>query len=263
MDHTLVFLVGKKPKSGTDIAETIEVLEASGARCRVLLPHDEKVVPTDLGGARLVVHRGLSHRLDGILAAIADAGIPLCNPWGGVTNLHDRATTHRALRAAGMPAPRGDVRTTWAEVLENSRDRRVVVKAVHGAGRGRGVLPDPLPESAPMDGPYLVEDWIPHDGIDRKLYVAGDWVSGLLKASTLTHEHTTEGTPFTVDDTLAALARRATAGLDMHLAGVDVVLGPHGPVVVDVNAFPGYRDVAGAAAAVAAHLLDHAAGESR
>lgn len=49
----------------------------------------------------------------------------------------------------------------------------------------------------------------------------------------------------------------------MHLAGVDVVLGPHGPVVVDVNAFPGYRDVAGAAAAVAAHLLDHAAGESR
>ena len=34
---------------------------------------------------------------------------------------------------------------------------------------------------------------------------------------------------------------------------------PDGPVVIDVNAFPGYRGVEGAAAAVAEHLVDHLA----
>ncbi|QCP05544.1 hypothetical protein [Brevibacterium sp. CS2] len=138
------------------------------------------------------------------------------------------------------------MRESWAEVLADSRDRRVVVKAVHGGGRGRGVLSDPLPADPPMDGPYLVEDWIDHDRIDRKLYVAGGWVSGLLKPSTLDHEHTTGGEPFAVDNALAALARHAAAGLGMHLAGVDVV-----------NAFPGFRGVDGAAEAVAEHLVEH------
>lgn len=83
-------------------------------------------------------------------------------------------------------------------------------------------------------------------------------MSGLLKPSTLDHEHTTDGEPFAVDDALADLTRHAAAGLGMHLAGVDVVIGPHGPVVVDVNAFPGYRGVEGAAEAVAEHLIEHA-----
>lgn len=108
-----------------------------------------------------------------------------------------------------------------------------------------------------MDGPYLVEELIEHDGVDRKLYVAGSWVAGLLKPSTLTQEHTTDGDPFEVDPTLVDLARVATSRLDLHLAGVDVVLGPDGPAVVDVNAFPGYRGVDGAAPAVADHLLEH------
>lgn len=106
-------------------------------------------------------------------------------------------------------------------------------------------------------GPYLVEELIEHDGTDRKLYVAGSQVFGLLKPSTLTHGHTTEGTPFEVRPDLADLARRTLYHLDLHLAGVDLVIGPEGPVVVDVNNFPGYRGVAGAAVAVADHLLNH------
>lgn len=58
-------------------------------------------------------------------------------------------------------------------MFADSRNRRVVVKAVHGGGRRRGVLSDPLPADPPMDGPQLVEDWIEHDGRDRKAYVAG------------------------------------------------------------------------------------------
>ncbi|MCX0276387.1 hypothetical protein NLM24_38180 [Nocardia zapadnayensis] len=83
MQSSIVFMVGKHPKPGTVIARAIEILEAGGRRCRVLLPHDEEVTPAAVADAGLVVHRGLDHRHDPLLAAVAGAGVPLCNPWDG------------------------------------------------------------------------------------------------------------------------------------------------------------------------------------
>jgi ribosomal protein S6--L-glutamate ligase len=259
MQRRIAFLLGKKPRPGTIVAEVIDLLATRDVRSEVLLPHDQQVGAEDAQDVDLVVHRGLSGPDADLLSSLDALSTPLCNPWRGMRHLHDRAALHDALDGAGVPSPRGVVRTTWADVLAEERRRRVVVKAVEGPGRGRGVLPSPLPEDPPMDGPYLVEELIEHDGTDHKLYVAGDRVSGLLKPSTLTHGHSTEGTPFEVSTELAGLARRTLQHLGLHLAGVDVVIGPDGPVVVDVNAFPGYRGVEGAAAAVAEHLVDHLA----
>lgn len=47
------------------------------------------------------------------------------------------------------------------------------------------------------------------------------------------------------------------AALDLHLVGVDVVVGDAGPFVVDANPFPGYRSVDGAAESITGHLLSH------
>ncbi|QFG69384.1 ATP-grasp domain-containing protein [Ornithinimicrobium pratense] len=257
MQRRTTFLLGKKPRAGTIVAEVIDLLTTWDVSCEVLLPHDQHVRPDDTQDVDLVVHRGLSGADEDLLSTLDAMGTPLCNPWAGSTHLRDRAALHGALDRASVPSPRGVMHATWAEVLAEEGRRRVVVKAVAGPGRGCGVLPSPLPQEPPMDGPYLVEELIEHDGTDRKLYVAGQHVSGLLKPSTLVRSHTTEGTPFTVDAQLAELARRTLQHLDLHLAGVDVVIGPDGPVVVDVNAFPGYRGVEAAARAVAAHLLEH------
>lgn len=257
MARIVAFLLGKPPKAGTIAAETIDLLEPAGIRCIVVLPHEEQVTLAGLQQADLVVHRGLGRSDEPHLGTLADHGIRLCNPWPAVERLRDRATLAQSLAASDLPSPRAGVRADWDDVLSEQDERDVVVKAVTGAGRGATALSSPLPRTAPMDGPYLVEDHIPHDGTDRKLYVAGHWVAGLLKPSTLQAEHTTDGEPFAVDADLADLARRTTSALDLHLAGVDVVIGPDGPVVVDVNAFPGYRGVSGATAAVAEHLLQH------
>lgn len=257
MQRRIAFLLGKRPRPGTIVAEVIDLLMTSEVVCEVLLPHDQHVRPGDTQDVDLVVHRGLSGADDDLLSTLDAMGTPLCNPGAGSTHLRDRAALYAALDRASVPSPRGVVHATWAEVLAEEGRRRVVVKSVTGPGRGRAVLPSPLPQEPPMDGPYLVEALIEHDGTDRKLYVAGAHVSGLLKPSTLTRGHTTEGTPFAVDTELAELARRTLQHLDLHLAGVDVVIGPGGPVVVDVNAFPGYRGVEGAATAVAEHLLEH------
>ena len=257
MQRRIALLVGKPPKPGTIVAEAVGLLENRGVNCAVLLPRKQEISVADVVAADLVVHRGLSEQEEPLLEELVGQGALLCNPWRGHTHLSDRASEHRAIREAGLPSPPGVVRQTWAEVLTDGVVRRIVVKAVSGPGRGQGVLATPLPEEAPWEGPYLVEDYIEHDGVDRKLYVAGEWVAGLLKPSTLVHDHLTRGTPFEVDEPLADLARAAVARVDLHLAGVDVVIGPDGPAVVDINAFPGYRGVGGAPGAVADHLLDH------
>ena len=255
----IAFLLGKPPKPGTIVADVVTLLQRQQIGCDILLPHEQQISPEQVGGADLVVHRGLSGQDDALLARLAAAGVPLCNPWSGEPRLRNRAAVHAAIRVAAVPSPDGVVRQTWAEVLADDAERRIVVKAIAGAGRGRGVLAGPLPAEPPMPGPYLVENRIDHDGTDRKLYLAGAWVRGLLKPSTLLHEHTTRGQPFDVDPDLAEMARRTATALRLHLTGVDVVLGSDGPVVVDVNAFPGFRGVEGAAEAVAEHLRSHLA----
>lgn len=82
---------------------------------------------------------------------------------------------------------------------------------------------------------------------------------GLLKPSTLTHEHTTDGEAFTPDHDLVGLALAVAGALNGHMLGVDVIRTPAGPVVVDVNGFPGFRGVEGAAPLVAEHIEAHAA----
>lgn len=257
MAGSVALLLGKAPRPGTIVADVLVRLKGAGVACRVRLPHDEDVLVGEVSGADLVLHRGLSPGASRVLPLLDAAGTDLCNPWSGTAALQDRATLHAALERAGLPTPRATTVTGWERVRELGAAQEVVVKAVAGAGRGRGVLAGPLPQEPPMPGPYLVESRIPHDGVDRKLYVTGGHVHGLLKPSTLVHEHTTRGATFDVPDDLTELALATARAVGLHLLGVDVVLGPEGPVVVDVNAFPGYRDVPGAADEVAEHLLGH------
>lgn len=287
----LALVLGKPPRTGTIVADVQELLAGQGIQSSVVLPHEtpragEPGVVEVLAAADLVVHRGLSRRVHPVLQALAEKGVALCNPWSGIRHTTDRPALHDALVAADIPTPGGRSVRTWEEVLALAADQSVVVKAADG-GRGSGVvagqarvvtapgeaLPDPtqeplaeavalsarqpLPEVAPGEGPYLVERLVDHDGMDRKLYVAGEVVHGLYKPSTLVREHDTEGEPFEVPADLRDLALAATAALDLHLAGVDVVVGDDGAFVVDVNPFPGYRSVAGAAESVAGHLLSH------
>ena len=139
----------------------------------------------------------------------------------------------------------------------------MVAKAITGPGRGSQVVTGTgrtLPREAPFPGPYLVEERLPADGTDRKLYLAGRSVRGLLKPSTLDDSHTTSGTAFKPDRAQVDLAFRVQAALGVHLLGVDLLHTPAGPVVVDVNAFPGFRGVPDAAALVTEHLMEHLAG---
>lgn len=289
MASHVVFLLGKPPKPGTIIDLVRNLLDDQGVRTSIVLPHeaDDSAVIEDYGwgDADLIVHRGLSVEVHPLLEGLHREGAILCNPWPGLQHTVERQHLHDVLVAAGIPCPGARSVPTWEQVLQMARVEPVVVKTA-GGGRGSGVLaghhllepprkgaPEledvpleraiaesahrPLPRSAPGPGPYLVEQLVLHDGIDRKLYIAGDHVTGLYKPSTLVRQHSADGVPFQLTRELREVALATAQALDLHLLGVDIILGPEGPQVVDVNAFPGYRSVPDAPRAVADHLLTH------
>lgn len=161
MAPRLTLLLGKPPKPGTLLAEDSDYLTA----------------------------RGLHTSVAPLLAAIHDQRTPLCNPWPADQLLRDRRSWHAALEQAGVPVPPSVNVADWPGVRELAGTEQVVAKALAGPGRGATVVTGTaasLPGEAPFPGPYLVEPRLAADGTDRKLYVAGSQVRGLLKPSTLT-----------------------------------------------------------------------------
>lgn len=153
----------------------------------------------------------------------------------------------------------------WGEARAAGAGRpSVVVKAVDGStGRGAGVLivsAGTLPAQAPFAGPYLVQDYVPNDGRDRKVYVVGDRIGGLLKRRAIDCGTAAILRGFAPGHRQAAIARRAGAALGLEIYGVDLLEGPDGPVLVDVNAFPSCRGLPGAAERIADHLRGAARG---
>lgn len=260
MPPRVTLLLGKPPKPGTLLADVAAGLTAHGCAVTVRLPHEERVDPAELDAADLLVHRGLRSEVAPLLAGVHHRGVDLCNPWPGDRLLRDRRLWQAALAAAHVPLPPAVTVERWPEVVARAAVEPVVAKAFAGPGRGTQVVTGDdrtLPGEAPFPGPYLVERRLRTDGTDRKLYLVGEEVRGLLKPSTLAGPHTTSGTPFAPDAVQVALARRVQRALGVHVLGVDLLATPSGPVVVDVNGFPGLRGVAGAADLVTAHLLGH------
>ena len=256
----ITLLLGKRPKPGTLLHDVAERLSRAGPTVSLRLPHDETVDPADLRGQALIVQRGLNDDVAPLLDDAHAGSLTLCNPWPAEQLLRDRTAWRAALEDAGVPVPGATEVTGWDEVLGHAGRGAIVVKSLVGPGRGETVMPGTaatLPGEAPFEGPYIVEELLDFDGTDRKLYVVGDEVRGLLKRSTLEHTHSPAGEPFSPADELVELALRTRQALGAHLVGVDVVETPEGAVVVDVNSFPGYRGIADADRLVAEHLLAH------
>lgn len=100
-----------------------------------------------------------------------------------------------------------------------------------------------------------MEDAVPRDEWDRKLYVAGNRVFGLMKRWP---RQDGSARPFEPPAEMTDLALGVAEEMRLELFGIDLV-GRQGTFsIVDLNPFPGYRGVDGAADAVADHIAARA-----
>jgi ribosomal protein S6--L-glutamate ligase len=257
------FLILDRREHGTPtplLCEVIAQLRERGIEVDWGVP-EESAVPAgqlepdyDLYLLKSYTDLGLS--LAGVLH---DHGARLLNPYPACQALRDKVATAWRLRAAGLPIPR-----TWSTgdpglLADRLRDGPLIFKparGVHGAGvrivrdkRELAALREELSARSRLREPLVAQELVPGDGEDLKLYVSGEDVFGVRKAFSETSFHE-NGRPCRVSPEARELARRCGRAFGLTLYGLDVIEGPEGPVIVDVNYFPGYRGVPGAATRV-------------
>mgnify|MGYP000312408332 CR=1 FL=1 len=263
MSAAIGFLLGRAPGEGSILPGVIRRLEAAGATVLAELAAGG-AVSRRLLAMDVVVLRALDRDALDAAGALEEAGVRCCNSVAATQLARDKTAATRVLAEAGLPVPRECLLPSWPAVRAVARGRPVAIKSPAGS-RGRGVLvpTDLLPEEPPFPGPYIVQDWLGGDGLDRKLYVVGSRVGGVLRRWPPRGLRDKLGERFEPAPRLRELALAAGEALGLELFGVDVVLGPNGAAIVDVNAFPGYKGVPAAERWVADHLAAASIREER
>lgn len=106
------------------------------------------------------------------------------------------------------------------------------------------------------EGLLIAQPYVPNSGTDIKVYGVGGELFATERCSPLHPDPSVRERRVPLSAEVAAIAAQVGAVYGLDLYGVDVLLGPDGPVVVDVNDFPSFRQVPDAAARVARAVLD-------
>lgn len=230
----------------------------------------ETFMPGSVDRAEAIVVRGMptGHleevilRMD-LLSRLQARGTAVVNTPKALETAIDKYLSLARLSAAGVPVPRtivaqdaAAIRSAW-EVL----GRDAVVKPLFGScGRGMARVASEEALARLLDGvaaegttTYL-QEFIPHEGWDARILVVGDGSFAMRRRSDSDWRTNLalggSAEPFDPPPAWLDLARRAAAILDVDVAGVDLLPGRDGePVVLEVNAVPGWRGLEGATGA--------------
>jgi len=101
--------------------------------------------------------------------------------------------------------------------------------------------------------PLILQEFAQGDGWDVKLWIIGQQVFAARRRSTLEAGARKDDFPIPAQQLPAAwrsIALQVGRVFDLLLYGLDLVITEKGPVIVDVNSFPGFRGVPGADSAL-------------
>ena len=198
-----------------------------------------------------------------IAGALHDRGARLLNPYPACASAQDKVRATAALHRAGVPVPATQVVSGHAAAAALFRGTPLVVKPVRGH-RGAGVSMvsteddlDGWQDVADTDGGLLVQDLVDGPGEDLKVYVVGRHTWAVRKAFG-PDSFTRPGHPVAVDHEVAGIVERVSRTTGLSIYGLDVIEGPTGPVVVDLNYFPGFKGCVGVAEPMARHIHEFA-----
>ncbi|WP_330181465.1 ATP-grasp domain-containing protein [Nocardia sp. NBC_01503] len=269
---SLCFLVEEQYRRDGMPRSVIHQLRAWGHRVDVVRPggelldlntlverghHDAWVLKTVSGGPGL-----------GLLEAAAAAGLTTINDARSIRGVRDKARAAALAAAHGLPVP-----TTWAAARPRDLARipaarfPLVVKPADGSS-GRDVRVVERPEHlAAIDradqGLLIAQPFVPNSGVDLKVYCVDGRIYATERTSPLhTGGRKAADRPVQLDPEIADIAARVGAVFGLDLYGIDVVRGPDGPIVVDVNDFPSFGQVPAAVPTVARAIVELARGGS-
>ncbi len=192
-------------------------------------------------------------RMD-LLRRLEAEGVLIVNPAEAIEVCSDKYRALWHMELAGLPVPRTvateDVRSAMRAFWELGGD--VVVKPIFGS-RGVGSVRVTDPETALrvfraiafQHGVIYMQEFVPHGPYDIRALVLGERVLAAMRRVARTwKKNIYQGArpePHELPGELAELAVRAAEATSCLVAGVDILPGPEGPLVVEVNSQPGWR----------------------
>ncbi len=103
--------------------------------------------------------------------------------------------------------------------------------------------------------PIVLQEFAAGDGWDIKLWVIDQHIFAARRRTPLDENASKEDFPIAEKDLppdWAHITHEIGRIFNLHLYGVDLLITEHGPIIVDVNSFPGFRGVPGADSALVA-----------
>ena len=197
-----------------------------------------------------------------LLQALGADGTTTINDAGAVQRVRDKAVVAATARAHGIPFPDTYfiARPGLLDQVPLLQFPLVVKPASGGFGHEVRLVRTPA-EAASLASNgtrhhLIAQPWVPNLGYDMKLYNTGGQVFAVRRRSSLLGGRDEERELVGLTDELRELALRVGAAFGLDIYGVDVVEGPNGWVVIDVNDFPSFKKVPDAAQMVAASVVD-------
>jgi ribosomal protein S6--L-glutamate ligase len=200
-----------------------------------------------------------------VASRLEQRGALVVNRWAASVACQDRVLMAQRMRCADCPCPR----TWYVGTLEDMLGREDVLSTVpfplimKSRYSRRGDLVVKVHSVEEVQGlalrwrqePVVLQEFADGDGWDIKVWVIGRQVFAARRRTPLELPAVKEDFPLVAEDLpneWAQVALEVGRVFDLRLYGVDVLMTARGPLIVDVNAFPGFRGVHGASGALVA-----------
>lgn len=223
--------------------------------------------------------RGVSPRGDAdaqltIYRSLEAAGALVLNRIEALLDARDKFRTSLLLAAAGVATPRAALVQSPEQAMAFLRaSPNAVIKPLSGS-LGVGVerieagkiALDRIEARLEREGALYLQSWVANDGCDLRVFVVGNRVAGAVERVARPGDFRTNmargalARPIALSGQVGVLAVRAALALGLDYTGVDIIDGPAGPQVIEVNGNPAFDMIFQAtgedmAQAVAEHVV--------
>ena len=195
----------------------------------------------------------LVFRMD-MLYKLERSGFYMVNPPEAIEHCVDKYDILAILEDEGIPVPRTIATESVAEALKAFKELGgdVVIKPVFGS-RGMGAtrvvdadIADTIFKAITFHhGVIYLQEFVPHGHSDIRAFVVdGHVIAAMRRVAEDWKTNYSRGarpTPTTLSKEFEDLAVKAAKAVGCRVAGVDILEGPDGPKIVDVNSQPGWK----------------------
>lgn len=209
-----------------------------------------------------------------IFELLANLGWTVINHPRSLSIAESKAQTTFYLQSAGLPVPRTTVTQDLDDAISAIRQYGTsVLKPLfgsHGIGIEKveaGVTAEVLKPFLESYGAIYVQEYVPNDGSDIRAFVVGDDIpAAIYRIAPPGHWKTNvylgaECRPCRLTAELSEICIEAARVIGLDYTGVDIIVGPDGPRILEVNGAPTWQGVLDATATnVAKDVVQHVLG---